>query len=183
MPKKFLPNGVPLPQTTAFKNLNLRIISCIKTKCADSWWRVTCIWWADRIAIRSKLTDLNMVPANSRPSQIWLSNLKMDDVPLLILETEQCCAVLSTVRKVVTSTKQQELQLQLAPHSKTTRQVSFLKIFRRSPTPWYQHGLIPSEWGTYKSRHQHRELGTNIKYQSPTSHSAVLWCWCSMSVP
>ena len=25
-----------------------------------------------------------------------------------------------------------------------------------------------------KSRHQHRELGTNVKYQSPTSHSGVL---------
>ena len=25
-----------------------------------------------------------------------------------------------------------------------------------------------------KSRHQHRELGTNIKYQSPTPHSGVL---------
>ena len=31
--------------------------------------------------------------------------------------------------------------------------------------------------GGDKSRHQHRELGTNIKYQSPTSHSGVLWCW------
>ena len=31
-----------------------------------------------------------------------------------------------------------------------------------------------------KLRHQHRELGTNIKYQSPLSHSRVLWCWWPM---
>ena len=27
-----------------------------------------------------------------------------------------------------------------------------------------------------KSHHQHRELGTNIKYQSRTSYSGILWC-------
>jgi len=52
----------------------------------------------------------------------------MDDVPLLILETEQCCVVLLTAQKVVTSTRQQEFQLQPAPHSKAIPQVSF-KIF------------------------------------------------------
>ena len=50
----------------------------------------------------------------------------MDDVPLLILETERCCVVLLTAQKVVTSTRQQEFQLQPAPHSKATPQVSFL---------------------------------------------------------
>ena len=34
-----------------------------------------------------------------------------------------------------------------------------------------------------KSRHQHRELGSNIKYQSPTSHSAILWCWWPIGMP
>ena len=34
-----------------------------------------------------------------------------------------------------------------------------------------------------KSRHQHRELGINIRYQSPTSYSGVLWCWWPMLVP
>ena len=31
-----------------------------------------------------------------------------------------------------------------------------------------------------KLRCKHRELGTNIKYQSPTSHFGVLWCWWPM---
>ena len=32
------------------------------------------------------------------------------------------------------------------------------------------------------SSHQHQKFGTNIKYQSPTSHSDVLWCWWPMWV-
>ena len=37
--------------------------------------------------------------------------------------------------------------------------------------------------GGEKSRHQYQELGTNIKYQSPTSHSGVLWCELPILVP
>ena len=33
------------------------------------------------------------------------------------------------------------------------------------------------------SRHYHRQLGTNIKYKSPTSPSGELWCWWPMLVP
>ena len=43
---------------------------------------------------------------------------------------------------------------------------------------WWQDSNVGD-----KSRHQYRELGINIKYQSPTSHSGVLWCWWPMLVP
>ena len=28
-----------------------------------------------------------------------------------------------------------------------------------------------------QSRHQHQEFGINVKNQSPTSYSGILWCW------
>ena len=60
-------------------------------------------------------------------------------------------------------------------HQKLNKVTSMLVTDVGDQMCWWQNLDVGD-----KSHHQHRELGTNIKYQSPTSHSGVLWCWWPM---